>query len=119
VVIAAKEMGSEQIKFRRLGKDRIQANGAGKDCPIIGDTPGDEFFPDIFWRIACEQARKALRFEAVVAEFGRTIDEVLALVDPAKHIFSEVVEHADFGVAASQETATEIIWIAAIARDHA
>jgi hypothetical protein len=60
-----------------------------------------------------------LRFEAVATEFRRSIDEVLVAVDPAKQIFPEVIEHTHFSVSAGQETAPEILGIAAIARDHA
>lgn len=87
MVVAAQEVGGQEIDFGWFGKDRIQTDGAGKERATIGYPPRNELVCNVFGRSARQQSRKALRFEIIGAKFGGTICEVLALLDPAQQSF--------------------------------
>ena len=76
----------------------FKSDGAGENRGVIGYAPRKELLPDVVRGIAGQQFREALHLQIAPDEFGRTLDEVLALDHPAKHIFSQVVEHAHLGI---------------------
>ena len=100
-------------------KMELMPTARAKTAAQWDTSPETSFSLTLSGGSAVKQFGEALGLHIVTAQFGRALDEVLALVDPAHHIFSQVAEQAHLRIAAGQNAAPEDIGIASVAGDHA
>ncbi|MEI9813308.1 MAG: hypothetical protein WDO18_11960 [Acidobacteriota bacterium] len=117
-VVVANEVVGQKFAGRNVGEEGVEAQGTAEDGAVIDDTPLAEFGGDVGGRLLDQMRREALFLDAAAAQGGIPFNEFHALVDPADEVAADVEQHADFLVAAVEQSLVEFGAIAVTGRQQ-
>ena len=92
-----------------FAEDAIDAEGAGEDGAVVGHSPLAEFGSHRFRGIFDEQGGKALRLDVAECERVFPVDQIHALLEPAREVLTHVEKHPDFAEAAVEKPTIELV----------